>query len=156
MKRRIILALAAPAVLAAVFAASSFGLTSSLVARSNATEFNLHDKSQKLNLQAKEPIHVDIRSVTLDAGEVVNWHGHAGPSLLIVKSGALTVSEPDGKGKKAVCSVRTYAANEAFAHSEDVHSFRAGEGGAAFYIVYLLPEGQFPAPIAMEAPAACS
>ena len=65
MKVRIILALVAPVVLAAAFTTSSFGLSSSQVVRSNAAELDLRDRSQKLKLRAKEPIHVDIRLVTL-------------------------------------------------------------------------------------------
>ena len=152
MKGRIILALVAPVVLAAAFATSSFGLSSSEVVRSNATEFDLRDRSEKLRFRAKEPIHVDIRYVTLDANEPIGWHGHAGPSLLIVKTGSLAVTEPRGKA----CNETGYEAGAAFVHSEDVHSFRAGAEGAAFYIVYLLPDGGSPAPIAMPAPSGCS
>ena len=152
MKVRIILALVAPVVLAAAFTTSSFGLSSSQVVRSNATELDLRDRSQKLKLRAKEPIHVDIRLVTLAGSEPIDWHGHAGPSVLIVKTGSLTVSEPAGKA----CSVTTYGPGEAFVHSEDVHSFHAGADGAEFYIVYLLPDGASPAPIGMPAPEACS
>ncbi len=120
--------------------------------RSNATEFDLRDRSERLKLRAKEPIHVDIRYVVLDANELIDWHGHAGPSLLIVKTGSLTVTEPDRRS----CDVEMYDAGEAFVHSEDVHSFRAGGSGAEFYIVYLLPDGASPAPIPMPAPAECS
>jgi hypothetical protein len=176
MKGRVSLALAALAVLGAAFATSSFGLTSSLVVRSNATELDLHDKSQHLKLQAKRPIHVDIRFVTLAANEVIDWHGHAGPSLLVVKTGELTVLEPKRKGEigrltareleatpglavsapdRTACRIETYGPGEAFVHGEDAHSFRAGGEGAEFYIVYLLPEGALPAPIPMAAPAGC-
>ena len=140
MKGRIIVALATFAAVAAALAASSLGFTSTAVVRSSATAFDLHDKSQKLNLQAKDPIHVDIRQVTMTANEVIGWHGHAGPSLLVVKSGSLVVSQPDGDA----CNVETYEAGAAFVHAEDAHSFRAGSSGADFYIVYLIPEGRFP------------
>jgi quercetin dioxygenase-like cupin family protein len=152
MKGRIILVLVAPVVLAAAFATSSFGLSSSLLVRGDATEFDLRDRSERLRLRAKEPIHIDIRLVTLLASEPIDWHGHAGPSLLIVKSGSLTVTEPRGK----TCSETTHEAGAAFVHSEDVHRFRAGAAGAEFYIVYLLPDGASPAPIAMPAPSGCS
>ena len=152
---RIILALAVPAVVAAAFASSSLGVvTSSLVVRGNATSFDLHDKSQKLKLQAKEPIHVDIRRVTADAGDVIGggWHGHLGPSLVVIAAGSLEVTEPDGHE----CRQTTYAAGSSFVHSEDAHRFVAGSGGVDLHIVYLMPENTLPGAIALPAPDVCS
>lgn len=154
MKGRIILALAAPAVLAAVFATGAFGVvTSTLVVRGNASAIDLHDKSQKLKLEAKEPIHVDIRHVTADAGDVIgpSWHTHAGPSLVVVAGGSLTASEPAGQD----CSVTTYGTGSTFVHSEEAHRFVAGSTGADIYILYLLPEGALPSAVAAPTPEAC-
>lgn len=158
MKGRIILALVVPAVAAAVLASASWGVvTSTLVVRSNATGFDLHDKSQKLNLQAKDPIHVDIRHITADAGDVIGggWHGHAGPSLAVIASGSLTVTEPEGPDGRE-CNTTTYGAGSSLVHSEDAHRFVAGSGGVDLYIVYLLPEGATPGAISLPTPEACS
>lgn len=152
MKGRVVLAVATIAVLTAAFAATSFGFTSAALVRSNATGIDLHDKSQKLKLQAKDPIHVDIRQVTMSAGEIIGWHGHAGPSLLVVKTGSLTVTQAADTG----CDVQTYEQGAAFVHGEDPHSFRAGSSGAELYIVYLLPQDALPAPTAAVQPASCS
>ena len=152
MKGRVVFAVVTITVLSAAFAATSFGFTRAALVRSGATEIDLHDKSQKLKLQAKEPIHVDIRQVTMTAGEVIGWHGHAGPSLLVVKTGSLTVTQADAGG----CSVETYEQGAAFVHGENPHSFRAGSSGADFYIVYLLPQDALPSPIAAEQPQSCS
>jgi hypothetical protein len=152
---RIILALAIPAVVAAAFASSSLGVvTSTLVVRSNATAFELHDKSQKLKLQAKDPIHVDIRRVTADAGDVIGggWHGHLGPSLVVIASGSLTVTEPEGQH----CRQTTYAAGSSFVHIEDAHRFVAGNGGVDLHIVYLMPQNALPGAIAAAPPTVCS
>jgi hypothetical protein len=152
---RIILALAVPAVVAAALASSSFGVVSStLTVRGNATTFDLHDKSQKLKLQAKEPIHVDIRHVTAESGDVIGggWHGHLGPSLVVVGSGSLQVTEPDGNE----CRQTTYTQGASFVHSEDAHRFVAGSGGVDLYIVYLMPENTMPGAIAETTPEVCS
>jgi quercetin dioxygenase-like cupin family protein len=158
MKQRIILGLASSAVLAAIVVATalatpSSGLVGTPLARGAAGAFDLHDKSQKLKLQAKEPLDVALVRATLSAGGFTGWHGHSAPSLVVVSAGSLTAYEPDGD----TCSVKTYAQGSAFVHGEDAHNFVAGSGGAEFYIVYLLPQGASPAPIDVTpAPAACS
>jgi hypothetical protein len=156
MKGRVVLlALAVPAVFAGVFASTSFGVVSStLVVRSGASTIDLDDKSQKLKLQAKEPIHVAIRYVTADAGDAIGggWRGHAGPSLIVVADGSLTATEPDGN----TCGETAYTTGSTFVHSEDAHRFVAGASGAKIYILYFMPEGATPGAIAMPAPAVCS
>ena len=151
MKARITFSALVLVALAAVFAGTSLGvISSSQVVRGSTGPFTLQDKSQKLKIQSKEALDVDIRHVTFGAGDTTGWHGHAGPSLVLVKAGSLTVTETDGKA----CAVNTYAAGAAFVHPEDAHNFVAGGDGTEIYILYLLPEGGSPAPIAM--PAACS
>ena len=155
MKGRIILGLVVPVGVAAIFASSSLGVvSSSLVVRSNAAPLDLHDKSQKLKLQAKEPVHIDIRHVTADAGDVIGggWHGHAGPSFVVIGRGSLTVTEPGGQE----CSVTTYTSGAVFLHSEDAHRFVAGGDGVDLYIVYLMPEAALPTAITLPEPAVCS
>lgn len=150
MKAKFVLGGLSVIALAAVFAGTSFGvISSSQVVRASTGPFTLQDKSQKLKIQSKEPLDVDIRRVTLEAGDTTGWHGHAGPSLVLVKAGSLTVSQADGNE----CRVATYGAGSAFTHPEDAHNFVAGGAGAEIYILYLLPAGGSPAPIGM--PAAC-
>lgn len=152
MKGRILFGVGVVAILAAALATSSLGvISSSPVVRGSSGAFDLHDTSQKLKLYSKESLDVDIRFVTLGAGDTTGWHGHHGPSLVVVKSGSLTVSQPDGLG----CSVTTYEAGAAFVHPEGPHTFVSG-GGAEIYIVYLLPTGASPSPIAVSAPDGCS
>lgn len=150
MKAKLTLAALSVVALAAVFAGTSLGVISSTqVVRGSTGAFTLQDKSQKLKIQSKETLDVDIRHVTFGAGDTTGWHGHAGPSLVLVKAGSLTVSESNGRA----CAENTYSAGTAFVHPEDAHNFVAGGDGAEIYILYLLPEGGSPAPIAM--PAAC-
>jgi quercetin dioxygenase-like cupin family protein len=123
-----------------------------MLARGSAGEFDLHDKSQKLKLQAKESMDVAIVRATLTPGGYTGWHGHAAPSLVVLRSGALTVLEPTSDG----CVSESYSAGATFVHSEDAHNFVAGPEGAEFYIVYFLPQGGSPAPIDVTpAPAGC-
>jgi hypothetical protein len=158
MKHRIFFALAAAALLTAFAVATAVatppsGLVGTPIARGGAGVFSIHDKSQKLKLQAKEPLDVALVKATLTANGYTGWHGHAAPSIVVVKQGSLTAVEPRDGG----CSVETYGAGKAFVHSEDAHNFVAGPEGAEFYIVYLLPEAASPAPIDVTpAPAACS
>jgi quercetin dioxygenase-like cupin family protein len=151
MKRKVTLGVMSIAALAAVFASTSFGLTSTAVARGSIGAFTLQDKSQKLKLQSKDTLDIDIRRVTLDTNETINWHTHLGPSLVLVKAGSVTVSQPDGKA----CSVETYPTGSAFVHPEGVHKFVAGSDGAEIYIVYLLPESASPAATFVDGPGVC-
>ena len=149
MEGRIILALVAPVVLAAAFATSSFGLSSSEVVRSNATE-STRDRSEKpRSREGADPRR--IRYVALHANEPIGWHGHAGPSLLIVKTGSLAVTEPRGKA----CNETGYEAGEP--------SFTARMSTASAPVrreqrSHRLPASRRggPAPIAMPAPSGCS
>ena len=158
MKGRIAIALASIGALG-VFAVGvavatpPSGLVGTPLARGAAGEFDLHDKSQKLKLQAKEPLDVAFVKATLTANGFTGWHGHAAPSLVVVSAGTLAVHELSG----AECVVKTYPAGSAFVHSEDAHNFVAGPSGAEFYIAYLLPAGASPAPVDVTpAPAECS
>ena len=157
MKGRIAVALvtlatAAVVTVAAAFATPPSGLVGTPLARGAAGAFDLHDTSQKLKLQAKEPIDVAFVRATLTANGSTGWHGHAAPSLVVVSAGSMTVSEVH----RGECVEETYSAGSAFVHSEDAHNFVAGPSGAEFYIAYLLPAGASPAPVDVTpAPAAC-
>jgi hypothetical protein len=148
MKTRIaigLVGLAMPAVLAVgvALATPPSGLVGTTLARGAAGAFDLHDKSQKLKLQAKEPIDVSFVRATLAANGYTGWHGHAAPSLVVVSAGSLTAYEVSG----GECVTKTYAAGSAFVHPEHAHNYVAGPSGAEFYIAYLLPAGASPAPI---------
>ena len=151
MKERILFGLVVVGVVAGVLATASLGvISSSPVVRGSIGAFELHDKSQKLKLQSREPLDVDVRFVTLGANDTTGWHGHNGPSLVIVKSGSLTVSQPDGNE----CSVTTYSTGATFVHPEGAHNF-VSASGAEIYIVYLLLRS-ISAPIPDSAPDACA
>ena len=149
----VLLAASAVATVGVALATPPSGLVGTPLARGAAGAFDLHDTSQKLKLQAKEPIDVAFVKATLAPNGFTGWHGHAAPSLVVVSSGSMTVSEVQG----GECVSQTYAAGSGFVHSEDAHNFVAGANGAEFYIAYLLPSGASPAPIDVTTtPAPCA
>jgi hypothetical protein len=166
MKARIVVMLAVTGALAVTVVTAALAtpqdppgsVTSALVARGTTGAFELRDKSEKLKLQAKGALTVDIRNVTLIPNGSTGWHGHTGPSLVVMSSGSLTMLRPGDRGNDdSGCLVTTHAAGDVFVHPEGAHDFRAGSGGATFAIVYLLPEAASPAPIDVTpAPGACS
>lgn len=130
-----------------------FGLTSQLLVRGGATELRIQDQEQRLKLQAKEPTDLAIVKATLAApvpatpttpavpGGSTGWHGHPGPSLVVVLSGTLTMYEPEGKK----CIAQTFGRGQAFAHPADVHNFvNTGTDAVEFYVVYFVPAGAAP------------
>ena len=158
MKGRLLLALltvsvTAVAAVGMALATPPSGLVGTPLGRGAAGAFDLHDKSQKLKLQAKEPIDVAFVKATLTANGFTGWHGHAAPSLVVVSAGSLTVYEVADGG----CAATTYAAGSAFVHAEDANNLVAGPNGAEFYIAYLLPAGASPAPVDVTpAPEVCA
>jgi hypothetical protein len=147
-------------------------------ARGAAGEFRIKDKSMRLTLKAKTSTDVQIVSAKLGPNGFTGWHGHAGPSIAIVKTGQITMYAPtssrrgdddddeDGDGEwesAAGCAVSILNAGQAFHHPEGAHNFvntaRNADGTPAeteFYIVYFIPAGASPAPIDVTpAPAGC-
>lgn len=79
---------------------------------------------------------VAVVRATLDAGGTTGWHSHPLPSLVVVKSGQLTVREPRG----GQCATTVHDAGRSFIHSATPHSFEnAGTTQAEFYVVYFAP-----------------
>lgn len=64
------------------------------------------------------------------------WHGHPGPSVVIVTAGEITVLEPAPNG---ACQSRTYGVGDAFFHGTGNHDFRnEGSETAEFLITYFV------------------
>lgn len=156
MKTRITIAVVGLALLSAFLVATALateseGLVGTPLARGAAGPFKMYDRSERLKLVAKESTDIPLVRATLTPKGYTGWHGHAGPSLVIVSSGELTMLEP---GKRS-CNSQLFTAGKAFVHPEGPHNFVAGDAGAEFYIVYFVPEGASPAPIDVT-PAPCS
>jgi quercetin dioxygenase-like cupin family protein len=91
-----------------------------------------------LELKTKGPIDVVQQSLTLQPGGHSGWHGHAGPVLVVVKSGTVTTYEWDDPD----CTPETYSAGEAFVDTGAGHDARnAGDVAADVVFTYLLPPG---------------
>jgi quercetin dioxygenase-like cupin family protein len=140
MKRRskVVLVVAALAGLAALAAGSVYAITIENVAR--GTFVSKHQKTELLRGIARlqgEPTDAAVQKITLGPGEGPNWHTHAGPVFVIVKSGSFTFVEDD-------CSETTYTAGQVFVDEGFGHVHRAynpGPGMAEVWPVYVIPQG---------------
>ena len=141
-------------------------LSSTLVARGAAGEFRVHDHATGVKLSARRPTDIAIVNAKLKPGSSTGWHGHAGPSIVIVKSGALTMYEPGHhghahghhRGGRHGCRSEIFEKGKAFVHPTHAHNFRNDSGEVAeFDLVYFVPAGASPAPIDVTpAPKGCA
>lgn len=94
------------------------------------------------------PVGVD-QPATLQPGGTTGWHTHPGPSVVVLRSGTLQITEATEDG----CEVVEYNAAtgaKAFFHTDDLHKFdNPGSTVAEFYIIYFAPTG---APLADFSP----
>lgn len=135
-------AIAPPAVTGIALATPPSGLTSELLARGGARELEIRDRSLDLRLEAEEPTDAAVVRATLEPRGSTGWHGHPGPSLVVVKSGTLTMIQPARGG---TCSIRAFGPGSAFEHPKRVHTFEnRTEAPVEFYVVYLVPAGAAP------------
>jgi quercetin dioxygenase-like cupin family protein len=97
---------------------------------------------------------VFVQHVRLAPGEATPWHTHPGGVLVQVAKGSLTY-EAEAHGE---CKPRTYQAGEGFFDRGfgHVHRAVAGDTGADFYPVYVLPPGSTNHIIPAAAPEECA
>ena len=140
------------------------------LARGTASDVRIKDESLRLKLRLKGPADVVIARAILKAGGSTGWHGHAGPSLVIVNTGEITMRAPtsrrgdddddddDGENATAACTSSTFGAGRTFAHPTGPHNFfNTGTLDAEFFVVYFVPKVASPAPIDVTpAPPGCS
>ena len=158
----------APLVVGVAFATPPTGLKSQLLARGSAGELTIRDSGTGLRIEARRPTDVAVVQATLEPGGSTGWHGHPGPSIVVVKAGVVTMYEPSGRdhgdheprgrGEDRRCAVRRFKAGTAFAHPEDVHNFvNETDTVAEFYVVYMVPAAATPLlNDAATAPSRCS
>ena len=78
-------------------------------------------------------------SVTVDPLSSIDWHGHPGPSVVVVTSGTIEVTERAPSGR---CATVAYSANAAFFHTESAHRFtNPNATTATFVVTYFAPTG---------------
>lgn len=103
--------------------------------RGERTEF-LATLASQGNLDSSRVVTV---SVTVDPLSSIDWHGHPGPSAVVVTGGTLRVTERDAAGR---CTTATYGVGSAFYHSVGAHRFtNPGTGPATFVVTYFAPAG---------------
>jgi hypothetical protein len=147
-------ATAAPVAVGVALATPPSGLTSELLARGAAGEFRIHDKSTRLRMDARKPTDLALVKATLAPGGSTGWHGHPGPSMVVVKSGTVTMHEPapdheadedDDDDRRRGCAVQSFGPGQAFVHPASVHTFvNESSATAEFYVVYFVPAGAAP------------
>jgi hypothetical protein len=133
------------------------GLSATPLARGAGGELRIKADNFRFKLKAKDSTDVALVNAKLAPGGYTGWHGHAGPSLVVVKTGQLTMYAPDKKG----CEASVHNAGTTFVHLEGAHNFvntyvpPAGQSGdTEFYIVYFVPAGASPAAIDVTPPPA--
>ncbi len=100
---------------------------------------------------------VAVVAATLQPGGTTGWHGHTGPSVVILETGTLRISEPTARGGCRTRELSAATGQRAFFHTDDTHIFdNVGGTVAEFTIVYFAPTG---VPLLVDvpvAPAGCS
>ncbi len=138
----------APGIAGVALATPPSGLTSELLARGAAGQFRIHDESMGLKMEARRDTDVAVVKATLAPGGTTGWHGHPGPSIVIVKTGTLTMREGShehDRGGWRRCFEQEFPTGTAFVHPEHEHEFVNDSGVAVeFYVVYLVPAGATP------------
>jgi hypothetical protein len=159
-------AVVAPLAVGVALATPPSGLTSQLLSRGAAGEFRIHDKSMRLRIDAREETDVAVVRATLASGGFTGWHGHPGPSIVIVRSGTLTMYAPahdreadegdDDDETRDGCAVQSFGPGQAFVHPPSVHNFvNTGTGPVEFDVVYFVPAGATPLLRDEPAPPEC-
>ena len=94
--RKHLVALLALSVLSAIavsvaWATMGSGLSATALARGAGGEFRIKAENFRFNLKAKDATDVALVNAKLAPGGYTGWHGHAGPSLVVVKTGQITM-----------------------------------------------------------------
>jgi quercetin dioxygenase-like cupin family protein len=104
----------ATVIAAAALATPSSGIFSTIVAR--AAFVDPVDLKLKIDFGNQEVLHVTnardtiVQNLLFQPGGQTGWHSHWGPTVVLVKSGSLTLYD----GEDPTCTGRTYTAGQAF------------------------------------------
>src|SRR5262245_48444896 len=138
-RSRVAVLVAVFAGVAALAAGTVFAMAIEVPAR--ATFVSHKDKTNLLRGVARlqgQSTDAAVQKIVLSPGEGPNWHTHAGPVTVIIKSGNFTVV--DGED----CSAKTYTAGQVFVDEGFGHVHRAfnpGPGTTEVWAFYVIPEG---------------
>jgi hypothetical protein len=135
--------------------ATPSAVSSELLARGAAGEFEITDEEAAVRLRGADPTDVAMVRATLAPMSSTGWHRHLGPSMVVVASGTLRMIEPQ-HGHGHGCTDGSFGAGSAFAHPSGTHDFaNDGSDPVVFYLTYFVPEGASPAPVPVDAPRGC-
>ena len=125
---------------AALATHTSTGLTSTLLGRGTWDRADLGELVNELgDFHRGSGSDVAVVRAALAPGGTTDWHGHPGPSAIVVTAGTIRVIQAIPGGR---CGVSDYATGQAFFHSQDAHTFiNPGASTAEFYVVYFSPAG---------------
>jgi quercetin dioxygenase-like cupin family protein len=138
VRSRIALLAVALAAISALAAGTVYAITVEVPAR--GTFVTNKDKVALASGVARligEPTDAAVQRIVLNPGEGPNWHTHAGPVTVIIKSGSFTVVDDD-------CSETTFTAGQVFVDEGFGHVHRAynpGPGTTEIWASYVIPQG---------------
>jgi quercetin dioxygenase-like cupin family protein len=138
-RSRLVVLIVAIAAVAALAAGTVYAITVEVPAR--GTFVSHRDKTNLLRGVARlqgQATDAAVQKIVMSPGEGPNWHTHAGPVTVIIKSGSFTVV--DGEN----CSARTYTAGQVFVDEGFGHVHRAfnpGPGTTEVWAFYVIPQG---------------
>ena len=143
IKRAIVSAVVMVAATAGAVAAThtSAGLSSNLLGRGTWERPMLAEFVRELgDAHRYGDSTVAVVRATLAPGGTTDWHGHPGPSVVVVTAGTIRVTEP---GTGGTCVSNDYTVGDAFFHGEGAHTFinPSGATQAEFLVTYFAPAG---------------
>lgn len=124
-----------------VLATPGMGVSSTVFAVGAFQELEAKTLSSdwQARISTKGATDVHILENRIAPGGTFGWHSHPGPSIVVVKSGELTLY----RGDDPTCTPRRYAAGGGFVDDGgDVHVVRnEGTVDAVVYVTSLVPQG---------------
>jgi quercetin dioxygenase-like cupin family protein len=133
--------LVVPVIAATALATPGSGVTSTLFAVGTFHELEAKTLSSdwQARINTKGVTDVHILENRIAPGGTFGWHSHPGPSIVVVKSGALTLYRGDDRA----CTPHVIAAGSGFVDDGgDVHVVRnEGSVEAVVYVTSLVPQG---------------
>ena len=127
-----------------VMATPQSGVTSTPIGSGTLDEVNINVKTDpwSTHLRTKGQSTVAVVENKVSPGGTFGWHSHPGPSLIVVKSGAITFYH----GDDPTCTGETYTAGQALVDSgNDVHVGRnEGVSDVIVIVTRIIPVGANP------------
>ena len=124
-----------------VLATSVHGVTSTILGIAQFNEINAKtlSSSWQARISTKGESDVWMLTNTIVPGGSFGWHSHPGPSVVVVKSGALTLYRADDP----TCTPEVVAAGSGFVdNGGDIHLVRnEGTVDAVVYVTSIVPRG---------------